>query len=72
MKITVRVKPNSRKDEVFAQEDGSFLVAVAVPPIEGRANVRLVEVLSKHFRKPKRSIQILSGLRGRQKIVEIL
>jgi len=72
MKITVQVKPNARKDEVLVQADGTFTVRVSVPPIEGRANERVVEVLAEHFGKPKRSIQIVAGSRSRRKIVEIL
>jgi uncharacterized protein (TIGR00251 family) len=71
MKITVHVKPNSRREAVTVREDGVYVVQVSVPPVEGKANERLVEVLSKHFQRPKRAIQILKGTRGRHKIVEI-
>jgi uncharacterized protein (TIGR00251 family) len=72
MKITVRVKPNARQDEVTVGADGVFTVKVSVPPLEGRANERLIEVLAAHFKKPKRAVQILTGLRGKLKIVEIM
>ncbi|MCX6133718.1 MAG: DUF167 domain-containing protein [Ignavibacteriales bacterium] len=71
MKITVQVKPNARKDEVALREDGVYVVKVSVPPIEGRANERLIEILADYFKKPKRSIGILVGTRGKHKIVEI-
>ena len=71
MKITVHVKPNARQEAVTVREDGVYVVQVSVPPIEGKANERLIEVLSKHFRRPKRAIQILKGAHGRHKIVEI-
>jgi uncharacterized protein len=71
MKITVIVKPNARQETVTVREDGVYIVQVSVPPIEGKANERLVEVLSKHFHRPKRSIQILRGAHGRHKIIEI-
>ena len=71
MKITVHVKPNARHEGVTVREDGVYLVQVAVPPIEGKANERLVEVLSAYFKRPKRAIQVLKGAHGRHKIVEI-
>lgn len=71
MKISVQVKPNARKDEVSLSDDGVYVVKVSVPPIEGRANERLIEILAEHFNKPKRSIQILIGKRGKHKIVEV-
>jgi len=71
MKIAVHVKPNARKEAVTVREDGVYVVQVSVPPVEGKANERLIEVLSKHFRQPKSTIQILKGAHGRHKIVEI-
>lgn len=71
MKLNVVVKPNARKNAVEMLEDGSLVVYVSTPPIEGRANERLVEVLAQHFRRPKRDIVIVSGLRGKRKIVEV-
>ena len=71
MKISVLVKPNSRREEVVEGTNGVLTVRVSGPPIEGRANTRLVEVLAVHFRKPKSSIRIVSGLSGKRKIVEI-
>lgn len=72
MKITVRVKPNARKDEVANQPDGTYLVSVKAPPTEGKANARLLDVLADHFGCPKKNVTILHGSRGRSKIVEIL
>jgi hypothetical protein len=71
MKITVQIKPNARKDAVTLREDGVYVVHVSVPPIEGRANEKLIEVLSDYFHRPKRAVEILKGTRGRHKIVEI-
>ena len=71
MKITVYVKPNARLETVTVREDGVYVVQVSVPPIEGKANERLIEVLSRHFHRPKRAIQILRGTHGRHKVVEI-
>lgn len=72
MRITVQVRPNARKDEVQIREDGTYIVRVSAPPVEGRANEKLIEVLSAHFGKPKRLLQIVSGSRGKHKIIEIL
>ena len=71
MKLNVVVKPNARKDAVETRQDGSLVVYVSTPPIEGRANERLVEVLAQHFRRPRRDIVIVSGVRSKRKIVEV-
>jgi len=71
MKITVHIKPNARQETVKVREDGVYVVQVSAPPIEGKANERLIEILSKYFHRPKRAIEILRGTHGRLKIVEI-
>ena len=71
MKLNVVVKPNARKNAVETREDGSLVVYVSTPPIEGRANERLVEVLAEHFGRPRRDIVIVSGVRSKRKIVEV-
>ena len=71
MKITVRVKPNARKNEVKQIDAQNFVVSVTAPPVEGKANEKVVEVLSRYFEKPKRCITILRGETGKIKIVEI-
>jgi len=71
VKLNVVVKPNARKNAVETRQDGSLVVYVSTPPIEGRANERLVEVLAQHFRRPKRDIVIVSGVRSKCKIVEV-
>jgi uncharacterized protein len=71
MKISVSVKPNSRVESVTQLEDGSYLVRANAPPVDGQANERVVELLSKHLKKPKSSFELVSGLRGKKKIFEI-
>jgi len=71
LRFKITVKPNARKNEVIRTDDGLFTVRVAVPPIEGKANEKVIEVLSEYFNKPKRSISIVSGFKGKTKIIEI-
>lgn len=71
MKITVQVKPNSRKESVEQVSDGSYVVRVNAPPVEGAANLRVVELLAEFFDKPKSSISLVSGHRSKRKIFEI-
>jgi len=72
MKFTVIVKANSRKNSVQVQDDGGLLVHVNVPPIEGRANKKVIELLAKFLNKPKSRFSIRSGQKSRFKVVEVL
>lgn len=70
VKIRVKVVPNAKTEEVIKEGDG-FLVRVKEPAKEGRANNAVIRLLAEHFGVPKGSIIILSGLKSRNKSVEI-
>lgn len=72
MKIQVNVKTNSKKQSIEVLEDGAFLIRINVPPVEGKANKRVIELLSEYFNKPKSCIILVSGSKSKLKVFEIL
>ena len=71
MIIQVKVKPNSRTEEV-SQESDSFTVKVKEPPREGKANQAVIRLLAQHFGVPKSQVRILSGFRSKNKVIEVV
>lgn len=71
MKIRVKVKPNSRTEEVI-QEGDDLTVRVKEPPKEGKANEAVIKLLAEHFGVPKSQVRILSGFKSKNKVVEIV
>lgn len=71
MRISVRVKTNARKNEVVKVDEQNFIVSVSVPPVDGRANVKVIELLAAYFHTPKRNMTILRGSSSHLKLVEI-
>jgi len=69
-KIQVKVKPNSKSEEV-SHEGDSFVVKVKEPPREGRANRAVIRLLAQHFGVPQSQVKILSGFKSKNKVVEI-
>jgi len=69
--IRVRVTPNAREIRVVKVGEASFEVKVDEKAVGGRANKRLLEILSEHFQVPKSRIRIMSGARSRDKILEV-
>ena len=69
--IRVRVKPNSRTSLLTQSADGSWVVHVKAPPIEGRANQELIALIARQFHCVKAAISIKSGASGRIKVVRI-
>jgi len=70
MKIRIKVKPSSRTEKV-SQEGDSFIVKVKEPPKEGKANEAVIKLLAEHFGVPKSQVRILSGLRSRNKVIDV-
>ena len=70
VRITVRVIPRSSKNSLAWEQD-TLKVRLTAPPVDGAANEALIAFLAQCLNVPKRHIQIVSGLSGRQKIVEI-
>lgn len=71
MRLRVRVIPRSRRNAID-WEQGTLKVRLTAPPVDGAANEALIALLAERLGLPKRSISILSGTTGRQKIVEIV
>ena len=70
MRIHVRVIPRSRKNMLEWSEDG-LKAHLTAPPVNGAANAALVALLAQCLEVHKRDIQIIRGMTGRSKIVEI-
>lgn len=66
----VRVIPAAGRNEVRVEGEG-LRVYLTAPPEKGRANRRLVEVLSDHFGVGRSAVEILGGLTSRRKTVRV-
>lgn len=71
MKVQVKVKPNSKQQKIEEFPDGSLVVFLKSPPVDGKANQELIKLLAKKFQVPKSNIVIKSGVSSRNKWIEI-
>ena len=72
MKISTRLKPNSRHcEEVVANDDGSLTVYTKAPAIEGRANLAAVKLLAKHFGVASSKVKLVRGAASKYKVFEV-
>jgi uncharacterized protein (TIGR00251 family) len=69
--IRVKVLPRSSKNQIVGQENGTFKVKLTAPPVEGKANKALSDLLTKRLGLPRGSVEIVSGKRSRLKSVRI-
>jgi uncharacterized protein (TIGR00251 family) len=70
MRIEVKVIPNAKKNSLEKTAAG-YKARLTAPPVDGKANEALIELLSSEFGVPKRDIEITKGNTSRNKIVEI-
>lgn len=69
--LTIRVTPNSSRDEVAGEAGGVIRIRLRAPAVEGKANAALVRFLAEALGVRPSAIRILRGETGRTKTVEI-
>lgn len=75
VRVAVRVRPGSRREEVGGTWAGprgpALLVAVRARAVEGAANAAVVAALAAAFGVRRGDVELVSGARGRDKIVAV-
>ncbi len=73
VRVAVRLTPRAARDGVAAGPDGRpvLRLRVAAPPVEGAANAALVEYVARSLGVRKSDVAIVSGDRGRLKLLEL-
>ncbi len=69
--VKVKVIPKSSRPGIQGVDGDRLRVRLKSPPVEGKANREIVETLAKVLKVPKREIEIIKGVKGREKDVFI-
>jgi uncharacterized protein (TIGR00251 family) len=69
--IRIKLLPKSSRNQVVGREGDHFKVKVTAPPVEGRSNKALIDLLAKKLGVPKSHIEIISGKSSRLKSIRI-
>jgi uncharacterized protein (TIGR00251 family) len=69
--ISVRVQVRARKDELATVRDGVLVVRLTAPPLDGRANESLCQLLADRLGIRASRVTILRGHRSRDKLVRV-
>ena len=72
MLIRVRVTPNAKRPLVVRVAEGTFEAKVDERAEGGKANKRLLEILSEYMGVPRSTMRIVGGARSREKVVEVV
>jgi uncharacterized protein (TIGR00251 family) len=66
--LEVKVKPGARVDELTALADGTWQARVKAPPVDGKANAAVIELIAAHFGLRKAQVTLKSGASSRRKL----
>jgi uncharacterized protein len=69
--MRLHVLPRAKRCEIAGTHNGALKVKVTAPPVDDAANRAIIEFLSKEFGLSKSSLQILTGFKSRDKIIQI-
>src|SRR6266850_6969340 len=69
--LWVKISPNSKRNQIVGFEKEYLKIKIAAPPVEGKANIELIEFLSEQLDKPKSQITIVQGQQGKLKRIRI-
>ena len=69
--ISVKVQPNASRSEVTGFSGDQLAVRVTAPPVEGKANRALVELLSDVLGVSRGRIEVVRGHTSRKKVVAV-
>jgi hypothetical protein len=69
--INVKVEPRSSKSGIVGPYGDAIKVKLTSPPVEGKANNELIEVLAKNLGIAKKNVEIISGKSSKNKIVKL-
>ena len=72
LRIGIRLVPRADRTSVDGVVGGRLLVRVTAAPVDGSANDALVRLLAAELGLSRRSLRIVTGLRSRDKVVEVL
>ena len=69
--LLVKAKPNARVSALTLQDDGTWVAQLKSAPVDGKANVELVGLVSKQFGCAKSAVSIRTGAGSKLKRVQI-
>lgn len=69
--ILAEVKPNSKQEKIEEITKGVYKIYVRAPAQENKANLAVIESLSKHFKVAKSLITIKAGKTSKTKVILI-
>ena len=70
-RLRVRVQPGAKASQIVGLAEGVLRLRIAAPPVEGKANKAVEELLAAALDVPKSRVRLVRGTSSRDKVVEV-
>lgn len=65
--VRIHVQPRAANNAVVGIHGGAVKLRITAPPVDGKANALIIELLAKMFHVPKSAVSLASGPQSRNK-----
>ncbi|MBI5055755.1 MAG: YggU family protein [Nitrospirae bacterium] len=69
--LKIKVEPRSSRAGIVGPYGDALKVKLTAPPVEGKANKELINLLAKEYGIAKKDVEIISGESSKNKIVKL-
>lgn len=69
--LRVRLQPRSRRTEVVGERAGAVVIRVTAPPVDGKANAALCELVARAAGVAPSAVRVLRGAGARDKVLRV-
>ena len=71
MFLQIKVKLRARVSSLEQAADGTWVASLKSPPVDGKANAELIELVAERFGCRKAAVSIKSGAGARMKLIKV-
>src|SRR3954463_1190955 len=69
--ISIRLQPRAKREEVVGERGGAIVIRVTAPPVDGKANAALCQLIARLVRVPSSRVAVVRGQTSREKVVRV-
>ncbi|SRR5258708_2581011 len=69
--FAVKVRPRAKKNAITGELGDALKLAIAAPPVDGKANEACIDFFAKLLKVPRSSVTIAAGQTSQNKVIRV-